>query len=258
MNILLGCDPEVFVKNGDKVVSGHGLIQGTKEHPFPVKDGAVQVDGMALEFNIKPAANEEEWGYNIESVLQQMQEMIPQHELALTPTAEFGKEYIDLQPDEAKMLGCEPDYCAYKAGENSMPDGSMGIRTAGGHVHIGWTDKPNANHGTQAVELVKQLDFYLGLPSLLFDKDMKRRSMYGQAGAYRVKDYGVEYRSLSNAWLTSKQLISLIYTNTKGAVSSLLRGGSLYSTYPHIQQVINESDSVEAKRILDLEGIAYV
>ena len=258
MNIKLGCDPEAFLKKDNKLVSAYGLIPGSKEQPHKVKNGMVQVDGMAVEFGIDPASTEEEWGYNIESVLQQMQEMIPQHELALTPTAEFGKEYIDLQPDEAKMLGCEPDYCAYKAGENSMPDGSMGIRTAGGHVHIGWTDKPNANHGTQAVELVKQLDFYLGLPSLLFDKDMKRRSMYGQAGAYRVKDYGVEYRSLSNAWLTSKQLISLIYTNTKGAVSSLLRGGSLYSTYPHIQQVINESDSVEAKRILDLEGIAYV
>lgn len=259
MNIKLGCDPEVFCRKDGELVSAYGLIKGNKTHPFPVKNGAVQVDGMALEFNINPASTEEEWGYNIESVMKQMEEMIdPHYKLDLSPTAEFGKEYIDLQPDEAKMLGCEPDYCAYKTGENRSPDGTGGYRTAGGHIHVGWTDKPKGNHAVQAISLVKQMDFYLALPSLLFDRDVKRRSMYGQAGAYRIKDYGVEYRSLSNAWLTSKELISLIYTNTRGAINSLMVGSSLHSSYPHIEQVINESDTVEAKRILDLEGIAYV
>ena len=53
MNILIGADPELFVKKDGVVVSGHDLIQGTKADPFPVQDGAVQVDGMALEFNIE-------------------------------------------------------------------------------------------------------------------------------------------------------------------------------------------------------------
>jgi len=58
MKILVGCDPELFVKKDGVLVSAHGLVQGSKEHPFRVSKGAVQVDGMALEFNIDPAEDE--------------------------------------------------------------------------------------------------------------------------------------------------------------------------------------------------------
>ena len=55
--ILVGCDPEVFVAKGGKFISAHGMIPGTKKAPHKVERGAVQVDGMALEFNIDPAAS---------------------------------------------------------------------------------------------------------------------------------------------------------------------------------------------------------
>ena len=62
MQLLLGADPEAFVvlKDGGIPVSAHGLLPGTKDKPFPVEKGAVQVDGMAAEFNIEPAATEDE------------------------------------------------------------------------------------------------------------------------------------------------------------------------------------------------------
>ena len=68
MEILVGCDPEVFVKKNNQFVSAHGLIRGDKKNPFPVKDGAVQVDGMALEFNINPAHSENEFVFSVQSV----------------------------------------------------------------------------------------------------------------------------------------------------------------------------------------------
>ena len=49
MQILLGTDPEVFMKQHGKFISAHGMVEGDKENPYLVKDGAVQVDGMALE-----------------------------------------------------------------------------------------------------------------------------------------------------------------------------------------------------------------
>ena len=50
--ILVGCDPEIFVKQAGVFKSAHGLVVGDKKDPQKVNKGAVQVDGMALEFNI--------------------------------------------------------------------------------------------------------------------------------------------------------------------------------------------------------------
>ena len=49
----IGADPEVFVADSltNTFVSAHDLVPGTKLEPFAVNKGAVQVDGMALEFN---------------------------------------------------------------------------------------------------------------------------------------------------------------------------------------------------------------
>ena len=53
--ITVGADPELFVKKGRSFQSAYGMIPGTKQKPKKVIKGAVQVDGMALEFNIDRA-----------------------------------------------------------------------------------------------------------------------------------------------------------------------------------------------------------
>ena len=58
------------------------------------------------------------------------------------------------------------------------------------------------------------LDLFLGIPSVLIDKDMtqiNRRQAFGTAGAYRSKSYGLEYRVLSSWWVTKPEYIALIY-----------------------------------------------
>jgi hypothetical protein len=59
MEFKIGADPEFFLRDKatGKFVSAHGLIPGTKRQPMKVDKGAVQVDGMALEFNIDPVTN---------------------------------------------------------------------------------------------------------------------------------------------------------------------------------------------------------
>ena len=77
VKITIGADPEIFVTNKDgRFRSAHGLVPGTKTEPFRVNNGAVQVDGMALEFNIDPVETEDDFVTNITSVMQQMQEMV--------------------------------------------------------------------------------------------------------------------------------------------------------------------------------------
>lgn len=227
MAYLIGTDPELFVTKNGKLESAFGLIKGDKANPFAVDKGAVQVDGMALEFNTDPTDCEDTFVAHLSTVMKQLQEMVPDYEFFVEPTAEFGKEYIEEQPLEAKELGCDPDYNAYTGKANEKPDGDTGFRTASGHIHIGWTEEEDINcpfHFDECCAVAKQLDAYLGVPSLLFDEDEKRRQMYGQAGAFRPKPYGMEYRVLSNAWLKTEELQRWVFKNAQLAVERLVDG----------------------------------
>jgi hypothetical protein len=234
LNILVGSDPEVFVRKLGKkqFQSAHGLVKGDKKNPFKVERGAVQVDGMALEFNIDPAKNEKEFVENITGVMKLMGEMVPDYELVPVPVANFTKLLLSKQPKEALELGCEPDFCAWNDGAaNPRPNGEVNFRTGAGHVHIGWTNDVDINdpgHMEACIMVAKQLDYYLGLGSLVYDKETKRRTMYGAPGAFRPKPYGVEYRVLSNAWLGSEELMAWVYRTTITAVNRLFKGEPAY------------------------------
>lgn len=223
----LGCDPEFFVKRDGKFVAAHNLVPGTKVAPFKVDKGAVQVDGCALEFNIEPATNADEFVNNTRTVLKQLLDMVPDYEAAFEPVANFDPDYFATVPDEAKELGCEPDYNAYTGTTNPRPEGDRPFRTASGHIHIGWTndvDPYDPVHFADCCEVVKQLDYSLGLASLLWDTDNTRRSLYGKAGAFRPKSYGVEYRVLSNRWLASDALMKWVFNRTTESLTDLLDG----------------------------------
>lgn len=203
-----GCDPELFVANSDgEFVSAEGLIPGTKNEPHPVDGGAVQVDGMAAEFNIDPARTFEEFDNNITKVLETLKKMLPEgYSLHALPSVDFSEEVWEKTPYMAKVLGCSPDFNAWTGEVNPPPENreQPRLRTAAGHLHIGWTEDmslSNIQHIMNCRDLVKQLDWYLGAWSVLVDKDTSRRSLYGKAGACRYKPYGVEYRVLSNFWV---------------------------------------------------------
>lgn len=253
MSILVGCDPEVFVRQDGVFKSAFGLIQGDKKNPQAVPHGAVQVDGMALEFNIDPAATEEEFVFNVQDVYATMCRMVPGYEVVAVPVADFDAAYLASQPKEALELGCDPDYNAWSKTVNPRPNGERPMRTASGHVHIGWTNGESiddANHLGRCHMLIQQLDFYLGLPSLMYDKATRRREMYGCAGAFRPKSYGVEYRTLSNAWLVSKERMAWVFRATQAGVLAAMEGNLLVDKYGDIQQIINTSNVGAAKAII--------
>lgn len=226
---VLGCDPEVFVldKNTGKHVPAHGLINGTKNEPLKVEHGMVQVDGLALEFGIDPAASKKEFIDRIKSVMKTLQGMLPKHlELDVRSVVTFESELLKGLPEEALELGCDPDYNGYTGLKNprpKLPNPSM--RSAGGHVHIGWDtglDRLHSKHLLACSALAVELDYYLCVPSLSWDSDDLRRKIYGSPGAFRPKSYGMEYRSLSNQWLMSEELMSFVYDNTILAVNRVI------------------------------------
>jgi hypothetical protein len=243
MKHRVGADPEVFVKDKKgRFRSAHGLIPGTKQEPFKVKNGAVQVDGLALEFNIEPAETREEFVHNIGSVLGQLAAMVPDYEIVIDPTAKFNGNHLNAQPEEALELGCEPDFNAYTENENPRPDNNTTMRTAAGHVHIEFcegADPKDPEHIRRCCTLVQQLDAFLGLPSLLWDNDKKRRKMYGKAGAFRPKSYGVEYRTLSNAWLKDPALVGYVFDQVQNCLTRL-KSGEKVDMKRGVQYINNE------------------
>lgn len=252
---LLGADPELFIKDGKgKLVSAWDMVPGTKDEPHKVRCGAVQHDGLAAEFNIKPAATERAFKSNLTAVQNQLLALLPaNHSLHAIPTAHFGKAFLKKQPVEALELGCDPDYNAYSGEVNPRPDaGEVDFRTGAGHIHIGWCDgvEPLLPAHFEACRfLVKELDARLGVLSLLWDDDKERRILYGKAGCFRPKPYGVEYRTLSNKWLTSPKLVGFVYNMTIDAIRSCVTGEGLWHTVFNAQPYINKDNVTFAKDV---------
>lgn len=72
----------------------------------------------------------------------------------------------------------------------------------------------NINEALNRPDLViPMMDILVGIPSVLIDRDPDariRRLVYGKAGCFRWQPHGLEYRTLSNFWLRSYWLMSLI------------------------------------------------
>jgi hypothetical protein len=239
----VGADPEIFVGKGNEFVCAHGLIPGDKKNPFKVDKGAVQVDGMALEFNIDPAKNEQEFLDNLNRVQEQLKAMVPDMEFLNAASVNFDEKFLEQVPDEAKILGCEPDWNAWEDDMNPPPDAGAYMRTAGGHVHVGGFESEDAfddDHIDRCIVLAKLMDEELGVYSILWDKDDKRRAMYGQAGCFRPKTYGFEYRTLSNQWIFNEKIVKFVYEATQNVIKRFLAGDT--EVNPAIREIINQSD----------------
>lgn len=220
-NYTVGADPEVFMGLNGTFVSAHDKIPGNKQEPFPVLGGAVQVDGLAMEFNIDPAENVQEFKENLNVVQASLRGMIGDHEFLEAASVVFDEEFLKDIPDYSLELGCEADYNAWEMMENTPPEAASLMRTAGGHVHLGgfFTDDPfTPAHFKECARLARILDETLGVYSVLWDTDDQRRSMYGGAGSFRPKVYGMEYRTLSNSWIFREELVEFVYDAVEKAL----------------------------------------
>ncbi len=253
----IGADPELFMSLDGVIQSVFGILPGNKKNPHPVNKGAVQVDGMAAEFNIDPAATEVDFVTNLTTVMKTMEDMLP-GTLVAQPTAHFTPEYLAERDEREVEMGCDPDLNAWSLATNEAPNVEAPFRTGGGHVHVGFCENANVEdpaHVAVAAAVAKQMDFFLGLPSVIYDKDVERRGLYGKAGAFRAKPYGMEYRVLSNAWLSSEEHMAWVFRAAQAAMKALDDGNILANKYGDIQDIINNSDVDAAMAIIEAENL---
>lgn len=251
--ILVGSDLEVFVMEAQthQPVSAIGLVGGTKEDPRKTEHGWVQEDNVLAEVNVTPSSTSEEFDHNLRGVVGDLQEILgDRYYLSFTSSAEF--EVKELSHPLALIAGCTPDFDAWNKCKNFPPDlSATSLRTAGGHIHLSWDvegeDVWYRNY------TVKAMDFYIGLPSLLLDEDDRRRSLYGKAGAHRLKSYGVEWRTASNFWARTPTLTQWAFNNSLEAIENRERFKS--SDMSYVMDVINNGDKEKAHSIIKSEGI---
>jgi hypothetical protein len=244
-NFKLGADPEVFIfnKKTKQPICPFGVIPGTKTAPVKIgrHGNTVQMDGMAAELGIPPCEEAPMFVHQIEQAKVDLQDLIGKdYMIVIKPTVDFGKKVIADAPAVCKELGCNPDYNAYvsvkdqqgKKIEPEMPianptpsAANVTFRTGGGHVHVGWTEKivpeMHPDHLQGCRMLTAAMDLFIGLPSIVLDNDVKRRMLYGKAGAFRPKSYGMEWRASSNWWLSKPMYSEWVFNSTIHAIKQL-------------------------------------
>jgi len=206
----------------------------------------LQEDNVSLEYGIPPAATAEEFIRSINLVMRRSLDYVPNLSFSKMSCLIFPKE--QMQHPAAHIFGCEPDSCAWTEKENESPrPPHKYMRSAGGHVHVETQKNP--------ISVVKAMDLFLGVPSVLMDKGEERKKLYGSAGAHRIKPYGVEYRTLSNFWIFEDRLIQWVWDNTSRALDSDF---DLSSCADDIISAINKNDRTIAKKLVDHFGLEVV
>jgi len=220
--LTFGCDPEFFFSKDGNVVSSDTALP---------KDGLVGhrscivIDGVQAELNPPASFCRQILGSNIASSFRLLENHIKKQKLEIDfkQTIELTDKDMRNLSEKAKKFGCAPSKNTYnKRSRITVNPEIYKYRSAGGHIHIGHNGSlPVIAALRTPTHIVQMLDLIVGNTCVLIDRDpsnRQRRKVYGKAGEYRLPQYGIEYRTLSNFWLKSYQLMSLVMGLSRVAV----------------------------------------
>ena len=256
-NVTVGADPELFIINTktNQVVSAIGIIPGEKGKPYTKgmpKGFGVELDCILGEFNIPPCTSLNDFVGSIQYMKNWIRNWVKQYDtnLDICCKASMPVPEDQLLDPRANEIGCMSDYNAYTERENDKPNGyPNNTRVSGFHIHVGYS---NPDFDT-SIKLIKFFDLCCGVPSMLYDDDTFRRTLYGKAGSFRLPKYGVEARCLSSFMLNDEYL-PLIYKQAMLAVDMVNEGLPLPDG-DLVQKCINTSNKVLAEHLIKLYDI---
>lgn len=208
-----GCDCEFILTLHGQYKSAVSVLKGTREKRERINGHEIFHDNVLAEVAIKYGSHVQEVQKNFKNALQTLSGLVSPCKLHLAASADYPRK--ELQDPDAQEAGCDEETDAYtrqtlKSQEHAIK--TTPFRTAGGHIHLGGA---GALQNSIKIKLVVYaLDLFVGIPSLFLDNNVmshERRRMYGKAGSFREKSYGLEYRVLSPFWLRSPETVKLIY-----------------------------------------------
>ena len=205
-NFTIGSDPEIFVEDDKSVVIPAFDFLGPKSAPTvrTVRSSNVYWDGFQAEFDTSAGGCLDG---QIASCREALMSLLAAARLknktarlSARTVMNIPADMLEKAKDEHVQFGCSPSLNAYGLKGTVVDGRQVAFRPAGGHIHFGL----GTTTEEKAVPMVKALDAIAGVACVSmfanFD-DPRRRSLYGLPGEYRLPNHGLEYRTLSNAWL---------------------------------------------------------
>ena len=272
--LAVGADVENFLIDKDgKPVPCIELIGGTKEAPIPLKElgegFAVQEDNVLLEYNIPPAKTRSMFVYNIMRIQEELRRRVAEKGLVMVPSASMHFTQAQLDHPQARRFGCEPDFNVWERRVNDSPKSdspeTATLRTAGGHIHVSFNVNDELpkfpEHITEMETVVMGMDVFIGIPSVILDKDTERRKLYGKAGAHRRKPYGIEWRTSSPWWTSKPEYMEFVFDQVQRIFNFIKFDGLahtakwLRTAHNDVTHAINDNDVAWAQRVCRNFGI---
>lgn len=228
-NPQIGTDPETFAMVGAKLLPAFEFLPHKRE-PIKVSEGWGEIsaywDGFQAEFRM-------DRGYNcamemcaatqtgLKTIYNAAIAKDSSAKLSLKSVVRIPKAIMEATFDPYVELGCEPSLNAYDLRGSLIPNPrKLRYRFAGGHMHFGIANR--ITKAQKPIQAVKMLDKILGLWSVgaaqSFDNPIRRR-YYGIAGEHRLPAHGVEYRVLSNFWLSHPVIYQAVWEIGRKAVA---------------------------------------
>jgi hypothetical protein len=226
LGMSIGTDPEMFVtkKDGELIPAFNFLAGKEKPTAFAVTvpgsnvgGSAIYWDGFQAEFRTKETTclqyQTDSVQFGLKGLLIAARKFDPTATISHKTVFEIHPQLLTEGKEEHVQFGCMPSLNAYGMSGKGGNGREITFRPAGGHIHFGL-----ANYAKYTPDdykkMVKALDAILGVACVSLFATMdnpQRRELYGLAGEYRLPPHGMEYRTLSNAWLCHPMIMNLVF-----------------------------------------------
>lgn len=226
----LGTDPEFFIVCNvtGEPYSPIAFTTGTKDKPEDLGHGySIMMDNLTLEGNVPPAKSQKEFINNFNYLKKLIHRTISDFNCQIYHVGELAFDDALVASRQGQEYGCSSVHYAWQdvfdtfSGDIlSIPKSSpnfknSNIRTAGFHIHIGYSLKnPLFKKVVYDNIIAKLFDLFVTIPSNIIYSEPYRLSKFGYPGNYRTKDYGVECRTLSS-YFTQEKYLPWVYNQVE-------------------------------------------
>ncbi len=219
----LGQDTEFFLidSRDDSFIPAHEFLPPVAKALEIGYYNKIFRDGFAVEVNTPATICRAQIWNNLSSTLKEPRgrlKLPPHVKFSTRPVVRLNMETKPTWPEDVTALGCSPTIDAY-TGETKSIHVDPPFRTSGAHMHISEMGSVWMNDLKNHILFIKFCDLFIGLPeTILFGDDLhfQRRTLYGQAGEFRVQKYsggyrGLEYRVCSSRIYNHPSVQSLFF-----------------------------------------------
>lgn len=249
----LAADPEIFVKiPGGHITSVAGKLGCTKDKKLDLGNVRLQEDNVLVEFDIDAASDFQGFNSLILKGIEESKKSVEAIGLQLAKGVSshiYTPEQISSFHPSALEFGCSEDFNGLTGETNPKPQANdPGLRSAGGHIHFGFCKDMEVSPENQ-MWMTIMCDYQLGLASLLLDSDTRRRELYGKASTIRYKEYGIEYRTLSNFWIFEER-------NRRWAWDQAVKAYELAKDRQNARMLTSMVNPYEIQRVINTGDLA--